>query len=61
MWTLRWLSNGRAPTPDDAIQTLVILDRSHYYPLLAGYRHRQRLGILARLDELENLAIYYAR
>jgi hypothetical protein len=37
------------------------LDRSHYYPLLAGYRHRQRLGILASLDELERLIVWYAR
>jgi lysine-N-methylase len=61
MWTLRWLARGRAPTEADAVQTLVILDRSHYYPLLAGYRHRQRLRILAGLSDLERLIVWYSR
>ena len=61
LWALRWLSVGRTPTPADAIQTVVILDRSHYYPLLLGYRHRKRLDVLSRLDELERLMNWYSR
>lgn len=61
MWALRWLSVGRTPTNADAIQTVVILDRSHYYPLLLGYRHRKRLDVLSQLGELERLIAWYSR
>ena len=61
MWILRWLAAGAEPTAEQAIQTVCIVDRSHYYPLLAGYRHRKRLSTLARLGELERLVVWYAR
>ena len=61
MWALRWLSAGRQPTTADAIQTVVMLDRSHYYPLLLGYRHRKRLDVLTALGELDRLMLWYAR
>jgi len=61
MWALRWLSVGRSPTAADAIQTIVMLDRSHYYPLLLGYRHRKRLDVLSQMGELDRLMIWYAR
>jgi lysine-N-methylase len=61
MWTLRWLSHGRAPTEQDMLHTVSILDRSHYYPLLAGSRHRKRLAALATLEDFEKLLLWYAR
>jgi lysine-N-methylase len=60
MWALRWLSVGRTPTNADAVQTVVMLDRSHYYPLLLGYRHRKRLDVLTQLGELERLISWYS-
>jgi lysine-N-methylase len=61
LWALRWLSVGRTPTRADAIQAVVILDRSHYYPLLLGYRHRKRVDVISQLGELERLMIWYSR
>jgi lysine-N-methylase len=61
MWALRWISVGRTPTVEDAVQTVVMLDRSHYYPLLLGYRHRKRLDVLSQLGELDRLMLWYAR
>ncbi|QDU60209.1 Flagellin N-methylase [Planctomycetes bacterium Pan216] len=61
LWVLRWLSQGREPTREDMIRTVCILDRSHFYPLLSGYRHRKRLDVLARQRGLERLIVWYAR
>lgn len=61
MWALRWFSAGREPTVDDAINVICIIDRSHYYPLLNGYRHRKRLHTLVRLGGLMRAIVWYAR
>lgn len=61
LWLLRWLATGRETTAQDANEVVQILDRSHFYPLLCGYRHRTRLNVLAQTGQLERLVVWYAR
>lgn len=61
MWALRWFSAGREPTVEDAVNVVCIVDRSHYYPLLNGYRHRKRLQTLSRLGDLSRAVVWLAR
>lgn len=61
LWALRWVADGRKPTRADMIDVICQIDRSHYYPLLLGARHRRRLHTLAQTGDLERLLIWYAR
>ena len=61
MWALRWMSVDREPTAQDAVDVVALLDRSHFYPLLGGSRHRRRVRTLAQLGELGPLLAWYAQ
>ncbi len=61
LWALRWLTRGRPPGEKDGVAIVMLLDRSHHYPLLTGGRHRRRVRTLARIGELERLLAWYAR
>ncbi|MDX1947202.1 MAG: YkgJ family cysteine cluster protein [Pirellulaceae bacterium] len=61
LWLLRWASCGRQPTVADMIDIVVALDRSQGYAPLAGSKQRRRLALLASLDELTRLDVWYAR
>ena len=58
---LRWLATGRAPTQADAHNVVRLLDWSHHYPLLCGRRHRLRLALLSRGDDLQRLLVWLSR
>lgn len=60
-WMFRWLASDHPLSVEDGIQTVCILDRSHYYPLLSGASHRKRLSLLSRLEEGPALLAWYAR
>lgn len=61
MYALRWFSAGRTPTVADAVNVVCLVDRSHYYPLLSGSRHRRRLHLLAKIQQLPRVVVWYAR
>ena len=49
------------PAPEQIATSPVVLDRSQGYAPLAGGKQRRRVQLLARLDELERLVIWYGR
>lgn len=61
LWLLRWRCCGGPPSPQTMPEIITALDRGQGYAPLAGGKQRQRLQILARLEELERLVIWYAR
>jgi lysine-N-methylase len=61
MWLLRICCTGRAPTPSDTIDMVTIMDRAQGYAPLMARNHRSRIAILARMGQLERLAMWYAR
>lgn len=58
---LRWTALGRAPEPADMANIVVALDRGQGFASLASGRHRAVLGLLAWQDDLERLAVWFAR
>ena len=42
-------------------EIITALDRGQGYAPLSGAKQRRRVQVLARLDELERLVIWYAR
>ncbi len=54
-----WERKGN--TVEDTIQVTMMLDRGQGYAPLVGARHRFRVGVLARQEQLAQLAIWYAR
>jgi Fe-S-cluster containining protein len=61
LWVLRWSSVGREPRAEDLPEIITALDRGQGYAPLSGGKQRSRLKILARLEELERLVVWYAR
>ncbi len=61
LWLLRWRSSGDSPKTEHLPGIIASLDRAHGYAPLAGGKQRRRLQILARLEELEKLIVWYAR
>jgi lysine-N-methylase len=61
LWLLRWRSAGQSPKPEHMPEIITALDRGQGYAPLAGSKQRRRVQVLARLDELERLVIWYAR
>jgi lysine-N-methylase len=61
LWLLRWRSAGGLPQPDYMPDLIAALDRAQGYAPLAGPKQRHRLQLLARLEQLERLVIWYAR
>jgi lysine-N-methylase len=61
LWMLRWVAAGRAPRAEDMPEIITALDRGQGYGPLAGAKQRRRLRLLARLEDLERLVIWYGR
>jgi len=61
LWMLRWIGAGRAPSAGDMPEIITALDRGQGYAPLAGYKQRRRVQLIAQLDQLERLIIWYAR
>jgi Fe-S-cluster containining protein len=61
LWLLRWRSAGGAPKPQHVPEIITALDRGQGYAPLAGSKQRRRIQLLACLDELERLVVWYAR
>ncbi len=60
LWLLRLACPDRPPGVDDAVRTVVTIDRGLQYQPLLGRRHRLRIRGLARNDSLARLVICYA-
>jgi lysine-N-methylase len=61
LWILRLCCSDREPSPSDAIDLVTLIDRGQGYAPLESRHHRHRVRTLARLDQLERLAAWYAR
>jgi Fe-S-cluster containining protein len=61
LWLMRWMAAGREPTLADVLDIVTALDRGQGYAPLAGGKQRQRLQVLASLDELPRLVAWYGR
>jgi lysine-N-methylase len=61
LWLLRLCCTDRSPTVTDTIDIVTIMDRGQGYAALTSSNHRSRIKMLARLDALEQLAVWYAR
>ncbi len=61
LWLLRWRAAGSKPQAEWMPEIITALDRGQGYAPLAGAKQRQRVRVLARLDELERLAAWYVR
>jgi Fe-S-cluster containining protein len=61
LWLLRWASVGREATLADVLDIVTALDRGQGYAPLAGTQERQRLRVLAGMDELTRLVVWYGR
>ena len=61
LWLLRWASAGREATLADVLDIVTALDRGQGYAPLAGSQQRQRLRVLAGMDELTRLVVWYGR
>jgi Fe-S-cluster containining protein len=60
LWLLRLACPDRPPGADDAVRTVVTIDRGLQYPPLLGRRHRLRVRGLAWNDALARLIVWYA-
>jgi hypothetical protein len=61
LWMLRWVAADRSPTPADIAEIITALDRGQGYAPLSGSKQRRRVQLLARLEDLERLVIWYGR
>jgi Fe-S-cluster containining protein len=61
LYLLRWATAGREPTKDDVARIIATLDRGQGFSSLAGPRYRTVLGLLDSQNDLERLAVWYAR
>lgn len=61
LYLLRWATAGREPTLEDVAKIVATLDRGQGFASLAGPRYRTVLGLLDFQNDLERLAVWYAR
>jgi hypothetical protein len=61
MWVLRLACGEREPTVNDVVRVVMMLDRGQTFAPLVGFRHRLRVRALAHKDQLDRLAVWYAR
>lgn len=61
MYLLRWATAGREPTLKDVSLIVATLDRGQGYSSLSGVRYRTILSLLDFQNDLERLAVWYAR
>jgi lysine-N-methylase len=61
LWLLRWISAGRKPLETDMTEIITTLDRGQGFAPLAGAKQRRRVRLLAQLEELERLVVWYGR
>ncbi|WP_254508769.1 YkgJ family cysteine cluster protein [Anatilimnocola floriformis] len=61
MYLLRWATAGREPTRDDVARIVTALDRGQGFSSLSGPRYRMVLGLLDFQNDLERIAVWYAR
>lgn len=61
LYLLRWVTAGREPTVDDVAWIVATLDRGQGFSSLTGARYRSVLTLLEMQEDLEKLAVWYAR
>ena len=61
LWLLRWRSAGSTPRVEQILEIITALDRGQGYAPLAGSKQRRRVQVLARLEELDRLVVWYAQ
>lgn len=61
LYMLRWATAGREPTVQDVARVVATLDRGQGFSSLSGSRYRSVLMLLEMQEDLEKLAIWYAR
>ena len=61
LYLLRWATAGRDATREDVSKIICALDRGQGFSSLAGSRYRTVLGVLDFQNDLERLAVWYAR
>jgi Fe-S-cluster containining protein len=61
MYLLRWATAGREATRADVAKIIAALDRGQGFSSLAGPRYRLVLGLLDFQNDLERIAVWYAR
>jgi hypothetical protein len=61
LYLLRWVTACREPTVQDVAKIVSTLDRGQGFSSLAGARYRNVLMLLEMQEDLEKLAVWYAR
>jgi lysine-N-methylase len=61
LWMLRWRSAGDRPKAEFMPEIITALDRGQGYAPLAGGKQRRRVQVLAKMEELDRLIVWYAR
>lgn len=61
LYLLRWVTAGREPTVEDVTWIVATLDRGQGFSSLSGSRYRSVLMLLEMQEDLEKLAVWYAR
>jgi lysine-N-methylase len=61
LWLLRWRGAGGTPRAEYMPEIITALDRGQGYAPLARGKQRRRVQLLARMEELERLVIWYAQ
>lgn len=61
MYLLRWATAGGDATPKDVAKIITALDRGQGFSSLAGPRYRTVIGLLDFQNDLERIAVWYAR
>ncbi len=61
LWMLAYFRSTDGVTHEQAIDMVTTIDRGQGHDALVGTMHRRRISTLARLGELERLAVWYAR
>ena len=61
LYLLRWATAGREPTLQDVAKIVATLDRGQGFSSLSGSRYRSVLTLLEMQEDLEKLAVWYAR
>jgi lysine-N-methylase len=61
LYLVRWATAGREPTLHDVARVVATIDRGQGYSSLSGARYRSVLTLLEMQEDLEKLAVWYAR
>jgi len=61
LWLFRWRAAGGPPKCEYVPEIITALDRGQGYAPVAGGKQRRRIRVLAQLEGLERLVVWYAR